>query len=1001
MTEPKIESSRAVRVWLKSSHLYAVGATLCALVVLLALVFVQFEKAEVKTSKRTELQQLVKALESQTAAHVGVVEAMLLALAHSNHDLLAPRASGRLDAHVVSTMRSYPQIRSLSVVNAAGRVLGSSTADNIDLTLNLEKFGAPAQDTATVMVGPMLAGRDLVQIMGAAPDARKFNVFPMQVRLHSPNGQHLTLLALVNADYFSLEYESTVNNPTVRIALTDRSGTLLVATSNVQHSRAVSLNHLRVFTEFLALRDWGSYLGAGIDDAYVISAFSALRKWPMVVLVETSYSDAMIEVASLTRWTLAATLAIGLAIALLTLAASLNLKRHAAIKKRLDHEVQASQAHSNAVLESSIDAVITLDATGRIVAFNPAAEKMFDRHKDDCLGQLMDGLLVPPNLQKAHHDGMQRFLAHRDGPALTRLSRRIETTALHASGALFPIELSIVSVDVGGVLFFTANVRDISESKKATQEIADLLAKYRTTAKALEQQKMALDEHAIVSIVDVDDTIIYANDKLIDISGYSRQELLGRKQHAFRYPLNAALYADMRESLASGKIWHGELLKRRRDGGTYWVANTTVPVQADDGSVQQFISIQTDITALRQTEIALQEARARELDIGNRIQQTLLAASPHQQVHGLWLSYYNQASKGIDGDFVDVLELGANCVDIIIGDVMGKGVPAALLGAATKLQFSRSLAELFANPGRQGALPEPHTIVSAVHAAMTPHLQALESFVTLTYIRIDLDRKRITWVGCGHEESLLIHGNGESTLLPNQHPPLGILNKSEFDQSELPLAPDDIMFLCSDGLTDAIGSDGERLGRDIVNTTLRRLVREHPTPTAALQSLRQELLHSTVQLNDDVTMALIMHPATDTTDTRCELPVELQSINALRQFVRERSLHVGLSEADTAMFELASVEVFTNIVRHGKGLLPGAPLEVIAHCSAQKIVLEVIHLGEAFTPPAQAVEPDLTAFPEGGFGMTIIRSACSEVEFLHHEGVNTVRMTRDVPARLS
>jgi len=611
---------------------------------------------------------------------------------------------------------------------------------------------------------------------------------------------------------------------------------------------------------------------------------------------------------------------------------------------------------------------------------------------------LMDGLLVPPNLQKAHHDGMQRFLAHRDGPALTRLNRRIETTALHASGALFPIELSIVSVDVGGVLFFTANVRDISESKKATQEIADLLAKYRTTAKALEQQKMALDEHAIVSIVDVDDTITYANDKLIDISGYSRQELLGCKQHAFRYPLNAALYADLRESRASGKIWHGELLKRRRDGGTYWVANTTVPVQADDGSVQQFISIQTDITALRQTEIALQEARARELDIGNRIQQTLLAASPHQQVHGLWLSHYNQASKGIDGDFVDVLELGANCVDIIIGDVMGKGVPAALLGAATKLQFSRSLAELFANTGRQGALPEPQAIVSAVHAAMTPHLQALESFVTLTYIRIDLDRKRITWVGCGHEESLLIHGNGESTLLPNQHPPLGILNANDYTQSATALAADDVLFLYSDGLTDAIGPDGQRLGRDIVNTTLRRLVREHPSPTAALQSLRQELLHSTVQLNDDVTMALIMQPAADSTDARCELPVDLQSINTLRQFVRERSLHAGLSEADAAMFELASVEVFTNIVRHAKGLLPGAPLEVIARRTAREIVLEVIHLGDAFTPPAQPVEPDLSAFPEGGFGMTIIRSACSEVEFLHHDGVNTVRMTRLIAA---
>ncbi len=548
------------------------------------------------------------------------------------------------------------------------------------------------------------------------------------------------------------------------------------------------------------------------------------------------------------------------------------------------------------------------------------------------------------------------------------------------------------------VLTFVAKMNsrrsEIKASKQAAQEMSDLLGKYRAVVQTLEQQKMALDQHAIVSIVDAEDTILYANDKLIDISGYSRDELLGRKQYEFRHPLNAADYADLRESLANGKIWHGELQKRRSDGGSYWVASTSFPVLSDDGGVQQYVTVQTDITELRQTEIALQEARDRELDIGNRIQRTLLAASPKQQMHGLWFSHYNQASKGIDGDFVDVIELGDNCVDIIIGDVMGKGVPAALLGAATKLQFGRTLAELYAHQDQGGERPEPRAIVSAVHKAMTPHLQALESFVTLAYIRIDLDRKLIAWVGCGHEESLLIHGNGGSTPLPNQQPPLGILNTSECEQSELPLAADDIVFLCSDGLTDAIGPDGEHLGRDIVNTTLRRLVREHPTPTAALHSLRQELLHSTVQLNDDVTMALIMRPAANTTDTRYELPIELQSISALRQFVLERSLHAGLSEADAAMFELASVEVFTNIVRHGKGLLPDAPLEIIAHCTEQEIVLEVIHVGDAFTPPAQAVERDLSAFPEGGFGMAIIRGACSAVEFLHHEGVNTVRMAR-------
>ena len=132
----------------------------------------------------------------------------------------------------------------------------------------------------------------------------------------------------------------------------------------------------------------------------------------------------------------------------------------------------------------------------------------------------------------------------------------------------------------------------------------------------------------------------------------------------------------------------------------------------------------------------------------------------------------------------------------------------------------------------------------------------------------------------------------------------------------------------------------------------------------------------------------------DTTDTRCELPVDLQAISALRQFVHKRSLDAGLCEADAAMFELAGVEVFTNIVRHAKGLLPDTPMKIVARSSAPGIVLEFAYLGDAFTPPAPTIAPDLSTLREGGFGMTIIRSACSEVEFLHHEGVNTVRMTR-------
>jgi PAS domain S-box-containing protein len=646
------------------------------------------------------------------------------------------------------------------------------------------------------------------------------------------------------------------------------------------------------------------------------------------------------------------------------------------------------------MFESSIDGILTVDSGGRIVAINPAAQNMFGRTDAEVAGRLLHEFMVPTHLRQHHKEGLERYLKSGDGPVLARMNRRIETVGMRADESVFPIELTIVPLQVHGQVFFTVSVRDISEKRDNEREKADLLLKYRELTTDLERQKMALDEHAIVSIEDVEGTILYANDKLVQISGFAREELLGRNYYESLEWLNPVAYAEMRAAHAVGSIWHGELSLRRRDGGKYWVSSTTVPVPNQDGSIRQYITIQTDISLLRQTEIALAQASERELEIGTRIQQSLLAASPLRQLSDLWMSSFNQASKGIDGDFVEVIQVGEDCVDIIAGDVMGKGVPAALMGAATKLQFSRSLAELLATQESGQEVPQPIAIVSLVHQAMTPHLQALEAFVTLSYIRIDRARNVITWVGCGHEESLVIHADGQTLLLPNQHPPLGVLDQVDLIQDQVPLAAGDALFLCSDGLADAVLPNGERIGRELMNQTVRKLVREHATPGAVLHCLRRDLLPSDVSINDDVSLVLVMQPPEKGSRVRCELAVDMKSLRAFRGFVTRQAVRAGMSEAEAAIFEVASVEIFTNIIRHARGLLAGAPVELVTHSLDQTFVLEVIHLGDAFTPPEELVETNFDIFPEGGFGLMIIRNACDRVEYLHHMGVNTIRISR-------
>src|SRR5690606_28337299 len=117
---------------------------------------------------------------------------------------------------------------------------------------------------------------------------------------------------------------------------------------------------------------------------------------------------------------------------------------------------------------------------------------------------------------------------------------------------------------------------------------------------------LALDQHAIVSATDAAGRIIHANDRFCEISGYSREELIGNKHNIVKSGLHPpAMYKELWRTISSGEVWHGELCNRRKDGSLYWVESTITPISDDQGVARQFISIRTDITHLKITEAAL------------------------------------------------------------------------------------------------------------------------------------------------------------------------------------------------------------------------------------------------------------------------------------------------------------------------------------------------------------------------------------------------------------
>jgi len=149
-----------------------------------------------------------------------------------------------------------------------------------------------------------------------------------------------------------------------------------------------------------------------------------------------------------------------------------------------------NQSRTRAILDTALDAIITMDERGLVTEFNPAAERMFGYRRDDVLGRDLAALIIPASLRDAHRNGLHKFIETGSGPFI---DRRIETTAVRADGTEFPVEVAITKVAVDPQVF-TGFVRDVTDRTTAERERRQLLNRELEARQQAESANRAKDE---------------------------------------------------------------------------------------------------------------------------------------------------------------------------------------------------------------------------------------------------------------------------------------------------------------------------------------------------------------------------------------------------------------------------------------------------------------------------------------------------------------------------
>lgn len=391
----------------------------------------------------------------------------------------------------------------------------------------------------------------------------------------------------------------------------------------------------------------------------------------------------------------------------------------------------------------------------------------------------------------------------------------------------------------------------------------------------------------------------------------------------------------------------------------------------------------------QEAEVRARERMEQELRVAQLIQQQFLPKKL-PEIKGWSVAAFYRAAQEVGGDFYDFIDLPGGKIAIVVGDVTGHGVPAALVMATTR-SFIRAEA--------------PRTLApSELLARANDFLDADipdNMFVTCLYAVLDPSSGKITFANAGHDLPYVRTSQGLVELRATGMP-LGLMAGMKYEERDFQLAAGDTMLLHSDGLAEAHGPGHEMFGFPRV----KGIAASKQSGKALIDELVSSLHRFTGpdwEQEDDITLVTISrsaHSAAPQTLGEFEVASKAGNERAVMDRVADLVRPLGIEGRKLERLKTAVSETAMNAIEHGNELREELPVAVRVHSADGKVLVSITDLGGRKAIP-EAEMPDLEAKLAGlqkarGWGVFLIKKMVDEMNVSTDGDRHTVELTFDL-----